>query len=221
VAVDAQHVYWSNTGTDTIGEANLDGTGVNPSLVDVFDQASAVAVDAQHIYWTLNNANAIGEANLDGSDVNRQFIFAPDHPTGLAGDDQPIYWGGRQGIGVANVDGTAVDPTLLSATDTGGTVGGLALSGATAEVTPAAAPAFGTTAQATVGSPFTLTVTDAGLSALRVCGVGFSGADANDFFIGSDTCPPLLSPGQNCQRGLPASASPFARGAVSSPGATC
>ena len=26
VAVDGQHVYWANTGTDTIGRANLDGT---------------------------------------------------------------------------------------------------------------------------------------------------------------------------------------------------
>ena len=29
VAVDATHVYWTNTGADTIGRANLDGTAVN------------------------------------------------------------------------------------------------------------------------------------------------------------------------------------------------
>ena len=32
VAVDGQYVYWANSSTDTIGRANLDGTGVEPEL---------------------------------------------------------------------------------------------------------------------------------------------------------------------------------------------
>ena len=33
VAVDGGHVYWANNGTDTIGRANLDGTGANQSFI--------------------------------------------------------------------------------------------------------------------------------------------------------------------------------------------
>ena len=31
--MDAAHVYWTNSGTGTIGRANLDGTGVNQSFI--------------------------------------------------------------------------------------------------------------------------------------------------------------------------------------------
>ncbi len=33
VAVDGAHVYWTNHGTDTIGRANLDGSGANQSFI--------------------------------------------------------------------------------------------------------------------------------------------------------------------------------------------
>ena len=38
VAVNSDHIYWSNIGADTIGRANKDGTGVN--------QASSAAASA-------------------------------------------------------------------------------------------------------------------------------------------------------------------------------
>jgi len=33
VAVDAAHVYWTNIDANTIGRANLDGTGANQRFI--------------------------------------------------------------------------------------------------------------------------------------------------------------------------------------------
>jgi hypothetical protein len=50
VAVDGGHVYWSNIDYDvdsgSIGRANLDGTGVEPSFITGADYPCGVAVDA-------------------------------------------------------------------------------------------------------------------------------------------------------------------------------
>ena len=45
VAVDAGHVYWANFGLNTIGRANLDGTGIDQSFITGADFPFAVAVD--------------------------------------------------------------------------------------------------------------------------------------------------------------------------------
>jgi virginiamycin B lyase len=46
VAVDAGHVYWVNAGTNTIGRANLDGTGANQSFIGGASFPFGVAVGA-------------------------------------------------------------------------------------------------------------------------------------------------------------------------------
>ena len=44
LAVDSGHVYWANTLTDTIGRANLDGTGANQSFITGASTPVGVAV---------------------------------------------------------------------------------------------------------------------------------------------------------------------------------
>jgi Low-density lipoprotein receptor repeat class B len=46
VAVDAGHVYWANDGTNTIGRANLDGTGADQIFITGAATPTGVAVDA-------------------------------------------------------------------------------------------------------------------------------------------------------------------------------
>jgi hypothetical protein len=43
--VDAQHIYWSNGGLNTIGRANLDGTGVNQRFIIGANEPFGVVVD--------------------------------------------------------------------------------------------------------------------------------------------------------------------------------
>ena len=123
IAVDGQHIYWSNVENDTIGEANKDGTGVNQSFISATSPAE-LAVDGQHIYWTnlgdgTIGAGTIGEANKDGTGVNRSFISGLDNPTGLAVDGQHIYWTSFDAntIGEANLDGTGVNQRFISGLD--------------------------------------------------------------------------------------------------------
>jgi Bacterial Ig domain len=45
IAVDASHLYWSNKFGDTIGRANVDGTGVNQAFIAGANEPTGVAVD--------------------------------------------------------------------------------------------------------------------------------------------------------------------------------
>ena len=89
LAVDGQHIYWTDPYRGAIGRANLDGTGVNWNFITGASLPSGVAVDFGHLYWTnYYNCNyntdppsscaggTIGWANLDGSGVNQSFITA-------------------------------------------------------------------------------------------------------------------------------------------------
>lgn len=44
IAVDGQHIYWTNVNNGTIGEANLDGTDVNESIVSGASAGFGIAV---------------------------------------------------------------------------------------------------------------------------------------------------------------------------------
>ena len=100
VAVDAQHIYWTNvTGASApflgaIGRANINGSSATPNFITGVDDPSGLAVDDNFIYWasdfscnfqndppTSCGGGTIGRANLDGSGVNPSFTTAD----GLAG----------------------------------------------------------------------------------------------------------------------------------------
>lgn len=118
----APHIYWPNITASSIGRANLDGTGANPSFVGIGTLAFAVAVDGQHIYWAT--PGAIGRANLDGTGVSTNFVTGlGNNLTGVAVDGQHVYWAdafsgnGPGMIGRANRDGTGVNQGFIAAHD--------------------------------------------------------------------------------------------------------
>jgi virginiamycin B lyase len=120
LAVGPPRIYWANQGSsNTIGEANLDGTDVNQSLIAGVTGPVGVAVDDQHVYWASYVSGTIGEANLDGTDVNQSFIAAASSPFGVAVDGRHVYWTNPSSgtIGEANLDGTGVDQSLISGAD--------------------------------------------------------------------------------------------------------
>jgi virginiamycin B lyase len=109
------HTYWADSSNNTIGEANLDGTGVNQNFISA--HAIGLAVYGGHIYWG-NGVGGIGRANLDGTGVNNSFIVAAPNsqPWGVAVYDGHIYWANDLGgtIGEANLDGTGVNLSFIS-----------------------------------------------------------------------------------------------------------
>ena len=69
----------------TIGRANLDGSGINQSLIQA--PGTALAVDAAHLYWSGNLVGPhptpwIGRANLDGTGVDPSIVKEPGGQVG-------------------------------------------------------------------------------------------------------------------------------------------
>jgi hypothetical protein len=121
---DAAGIYWTNTASDTIGHANLDGTGVNNHFISGILNPNGVAVDGTYIYF--GQPSGIGRANIDGTGVDPNFITldtgpSQTEPWRISFDGAHIYWtsptfgrGGTPGvIGRANLDGTGVNARFI------------------------------------------------------------------------------------------------------------
>jgi hypothetical protein len=124
VAVDASHLYWTNTANGTISEANLDGS--NPHVIVTGVLSHGVAVDASHLYWTAVGEGVIYVANLDGTNP-QALVSGQSDPWGVAVDASHLYWTNpRTGtIWAASLDGSSPH-VIVTGQDfpTGVTVGG-------------------------------------------------------------------------------------------------
>lgn len=122
LAVNARHLYWTTMRFEepnTIGRADLNGTGVRNNFIRSQTSPFNLAVGDGHIYWTTPS-RAIVRANLDGTGVRPRFITAGmGQPGGLAVGAGHVYWTGRAysepvggellgWINRANLDGKAV-----------------------------------------------------------------------------------------------------------------
>lgn len=112
LAVNGTSIYWSSL--TAIGRANIDGSGVNPTLIKT-NHATGLAADGQHIYWGENELGWIGRANLDGSRATQTFVPAPGDPCSVAVDFSHLYWSdaGGNSIGRANLNGTGVEAKFI------------------------------------------------------------------------------------------------------------
>jgi len=110
------YVYWANQDTNTIGRANLDGSGANQSFITGASSPLGVAVDAAHVYWTNRRTNMIGRANLDGSGANQRFITGANGPEGVAVDAAHVYWAntGTNTIARSNLDGSGANQSFIT-----------------------------------------------------------------------------------------------------------
>src|SRR4051794_7572713 len=77
-------IYWATDGLGdsgtTIGRANNDGSGPNPSFVTGANGATGVAVNATHLYWTNVTTGILSRANLDGTSPERNLITGGNTP---------------------------------------------------------------------------------------------------------------------------------------------
>jgi virginiamycin B lyase len=118
-APGTRYIYWTNFNTNTIGRANLDGTGANQSFITGASYPEGVAADRSHVCWA-NFTGTIGRANLDGTGVNQSFITSGSNTTAVAVDSTYIYWAnfeslsGATTIGRANLAGTSVNQSFAT-----------------------------------------------------------------------------------------------------------
>jgi streptogramin lyase len=118
LAVDANHVYWTDEAGDAIGRADIDGTSVDPDFITGASGPTGIAVDANHIYWTSDGS--VGRANLNGTGVDQNFLPAAATTFGVAVNANHIYWANysTDAIGRANLDGTGATQELITSIDT-------------------------------------------------------------------------------------------------------
>jgi hypothetical protein len=130
LAVDSTHIYWTNPDQDTIGRANLDGSGVDQSFITGLQDPWDVAVSGPNLYWTSAGTGTIGHAQLDGTDAlvpgsaTSSFITgltpsdADAGPAAIAAQGNELYFDNGDGwIGRASADGTIVVHHLLQVYD--------------------------------------------------------------------------------------------------------
>jgi sugar lactone lactonase YvrE len=107
-AVDAGHVYWSNTAAGKIGRAEIDGGNPDPNFITGLQSPEGIAVDSGHVYWaeardgeeghgTIARAALDGSGNLVPGSVEREFISGANDPHGVAVSPESaspryVYW---------------------------------------------------------------------------------------------------------------------------------
>lgn len=107
VAVDANHVYWTDNWHETIGRANLDGSEVEGAFITGANQPCGLSVDSSHIYWVNFEGETIGRANLDGTGVQQDFLDVGWRACGVAASDSYLFWSPQEGeIDRASLAGT-------------------------------------------------------------------------------------------------------------------
>jgi hypothetical protein len=110
VAVDAGHVYWTNTGCldlnnerpldggGTIGRAKIDGSEIEPEFITGASDPQGIAVNATDIYWAnKGEPAAIGRATFEGEgvkDVKQNFAKpgGSQFPIGVALSPTHVYF---------------------------------------------------------------------------------------------------------------------------------
>jgi len=126
IALGPNAIYWANSGNGTIGTANLDGSGVNQSLISGSSGLTAVSdvtVSGNFIYFlgSLGSTPVIGRANLDGTAVAglTTHLGTAQNNVSLVSDGTYIYWtnsGGFTGpafIGRVSINGQNPNPFFI------------------------------------------------------------------------------------------------------------
>jgi len=108
IALDAQHVYWTDIGTNAI--MRVAKAGGMPELVAGNQYKPLhVVVDDTYAYWTNSLGAAVMKAPKVGGGVP-SLVTTADHPTEIAQDNQTIYF----------IEGGSM-PTISAVPKAGGT----------------------------------------------------------------------------------------------------
>ena len=111
------YMYWTDTRTDKVQRANLDGTNIQDLVTVGLSHPSGIAVDVAggKVYWTDTGTDKIQRANLDGTDI-QDLVTGVRTPTEMDLDAAAgkMYWAdsATNKIQRANLDGTNVEDVV-------------------------------------------------------------------------------------------------------------
>jgi len=119
-ATAGAYLYWSNSGTSSIGRANLDGSGISSTFITGANTPAGVALDSGHVYWGNNTGFSVGRADLDGTDVNQSLfaVVTGNFVRGVAVDADHIYVALANALGRADIGGSNVNETFVGGAST-------------------------------------------------------------------------------------------------------
>ncbi len=117
IAIDSNHVYWSDAGRGRIGRFDLDLSNENPKFITSVYSVFGVAADAGHIYWASNPSSSDRPPSI-GNDLYRSDVaggelidLTPDDPNpngaeivgvvGYSNDGSHVYFAAN-----ADLDGS-------------------------------------------------------------------------------------------------------------------
>lgn len=135
VAVDGEHVYWTNAagggeGEGTIGRARLNGTEVEDKFITGASDPQGIGVDAGYVFWANAGTHAIARAEIDGGSPEQALISTgAETPAGVAADSSHVYWTANRGNGVSFVVRAELDGAGETFHFDGAKLAGIALEG--------------------------------------------------------------------------------------------
>ncbi|KAA3597651.1 MAG: T9SS C-terminal target domain-containing protein [Calditrichaeota bacterium] len=115
----ATKMYWTDTGTNEIQRADLDGSNVEDLVTTGLSTPVGIAVDLTNskMYWVDDGTDKIQRADLDGSNV-QDLVTGLDTPEGIALDltNSKMYWTdyGTDKIQRADLDGSNVEDLVTT-----------------------------------------------------------------------------------------------------------
>jgi hypothetical protein len=122
IGIIGDKMYWTDSHTNDILKANLDGTGIetltNLNPIPGTPSPRGLAVDSNHVYWSAQGYGLIQRSGLDGSNIEPlASVPAWNGPVGLVLFDGKMYWTGLNEvlkIQRANLDGSGVEDVLTT-----------------------------------------------------------------------------------------------------------
>lgn len=120
VAADAAKMYWTDSGSDRVQRARLDGSNIENLVTTGLIGPYGIALDLTNgkMYWTDNGTKKVQRANLDGTSVQDLVTTGLNIPLGIALDvaGGKMYWADQtlQRIQRANLDGTSVENLITT-----------------------------------------------------------------------------------------------------------
>ena len=96
LAVQAHgQIYVSDNTNGTVGEYNLDGTAINPSLISGLTQPAGLALSGKHLYVIVHGDGTNGTVQVynatTGAVINPSLVTAPQLPEILALSGNNLY----------------------------------------------------------------------------------------------------------------------------------